>query len=704
MTTNSNHLFNDWPRTPAAHFRLFLFAAVSRLLRQVVETLGTHQETFEQFPFLIGYNEELAAIEPNGLDGEELDEWWRKALLEWEAQIETNLPIRSLRDACGLDDEAIKILICAGLIEEDSRFGLLFEAIQDAPLQRRPTIGLLQAWWRDEDGYAGVRARLRHLRELGLIQLINVEAPGLECATQVNSMLWDVLRGDVCERPAAWLSWRAQEALADMDELIIADHLRNRVKTLMATLTTGETQALIIRGPQRNGRRTLLGAMARSMGKGLLEIIGLHQSKNQANEQGWQPDDPRWQIACTMATMLRAVLVVVCEINPGESLDIPQWRGGEGFIGVVLGRHGGVNGVSVERAVTLQVDMPDPAVRRSHWKIASGRMSGKVLEQVSERFRMTSGNIIRAAKLALIYAGLDGRHEINMADVQQASRSLNRQTLETLATPITVSGDWNSLAVGCEAMEELRLLEIRCRHRERLRQALGVDFGAHLTAGVRAMFSGPSGTGKTLAAKLLASALQMDLYRLDLSAVVNKYIGETEKNLNQIFARAEELDVILLLDEGDALLTQRTEVSNANDRYANLETNYLLQRLESFEGILIVTTNAGDRIDNAFQRRMDVIVNFPPPDVMERWMIWRMHLPAKHDVQADFLNEVAMRCEMTGGQIRNAALHASLLALNDGEMIQAKHLESSLQREYRKSGSVCPMRNEINDAETVYRW
>src|SRR5207302_3530655 len=142
-----------------------------------------------------------------------------------------------------------------------------------------------------------------------------------------------------------------------------------------------------------------------------------------------------------------------------------------------------------------------------------------------------------------------------------------------------------------------------------------------------ALFSGPSGTGKTLAARLLAAALQMDLYRLDLSAVVNKYIGETEKNLNQLFARAEELDVILLLDEGDALLTQRTSVQTSNDRYANLETNFLLQRLESFEGILIVTTNAGQRIDTAFQRRMDVVIPFQAPDVAERWSIWRLHLP-----------------------------------------------------------------------------
>src|SRR6185295_7485339 len=124
------------------------------------------------------------------------------------------------------------------------------------------------------------------------------------------------------------------------------------------------------------------------------------------------------------------------------------------------------------------------------------------------------------------------------------------------------------------------------------------------------------------------------------------------KNLSQVFARAEELDVILLLDEGDALLTQRTSVQSSNDRYANLETNYLLQRLESFDGILIVTTNAADRIDSAFQRRMDVVIDFAPPAATERWAIWQMHLPSAHQVEQDLLYAAAQRCSLTGRQIR----------------------------------------------------
>jgi SpoVK/Ycf46/Vps4 family AAA+-type ATPase len=316
---------------------------------------------------------------------------------------------------------------------------------------------------------------------------------------------------------------------------------------------------------------------------------------------------------------------------------------------------------------------------------------------------LTSGNIRRAAKLANASASLAGRTQITVDDVRQASRALNRQTLDSLATPVVSSGDWSSLAVKTQTLNELRNLEIRCSQRERLQGSVGSMLG-QMNHGVRALFSGPSGTGKTLAARVLSSVLQKDLYRLDLSTVVNKYIGETEKNLSRLLARAEELDVILLLDEGDALLTKRTEVNTANDRYANLETNYLLQRLETFEGILIVTTNAGDRIDRAFARRMDIVINFPTPDVQERWNIWQLHLPELHSVQYSLLEEVAQRCEMTGGQIRNAILHASLMALNNGGMMNSAHLESAVKREYQKSGAVCPLRHYQSSAVTASRW
>jgi SpoVK/Ycf46/Vps4 family AAA+-type ATPase len=217
---------------------------------------------------------------------------------------------------------------------------------------------------------------------------------------------------------------------------------------------------------------------------------------------------------------------------------------------------------------------------------------------------------------------------------------------------------------------------------------------------VRALFAGPSGTGKTFAARLLASELGRDLYRIDLSAVVDKYIGETEKHLSRLFAQAEELDVILLLDEGDALLGERSAVHSATDRYANLETNFLLQRLETFDGILIVTTNASDRIDRAFERRMDVVVSFQLPEASERAAIWRSHLPASRLVPEAILEQVAHAYKLSGGHIRNAALHAGLLALDDAGMVTVAHLEAAIRREYRKLGKIPP----ALDGEVVQEW
>jgi SpoVK/Ycf46/Vps4 family AAA+-type ATPase len=230
---------------------------------------------------------------------------------------------------------------------------------------------------------------------------------------------------------------------------------------------------------------------------------------------------------------------------------------------------------------------------------------------------------------------------------------------------------------------------------------------------VRALLTGPSGTGKTLAARLLAAELGMDLYRVDLASVINKYVGETEKNLHRVLSTAEELDVVLLLDEGDALLGRRTEVSTANDRYANVETDYLLQRLEHYSGIVLVTSNLADNIDPAFQRRMDRVVDFSPPSAEERLAIWSIHLPEDHAVDESTLRRVARECALNGGQIRNAAQQATLLALDDagestsptkagtyGEQLRAvsenvkvrdEHVVAAVREEYQKDGAVCPL-------------
>lgn len=669
--------FASLPLSPPTHFNAAIYAAVLRVLRQVTRLLGTREVACQQFPFLEGYLHELRAY---GLDGVSVDDtvaWWDEKVRSWEATSTDHLPLRALRETCDLSHETLTILLCVGLVEEDGRFGLLFEALHGLIGQRRPTLGLLQAWSLEASGTS--RANLRELQRRGLIQPTDPSAPRSEWVLYVPALLWDALRGEQATALAPWCSYEPSSQLVALDALIISDSLQPTLLTLPDLIRANEVGTVVVRGPQHNGRHTLLGSLARELGLGLLRIDG-------------SLPDLNWQLAGLLSTMLHAMPVLTLDLSPGETADLPILTGYSGPAGIVLGQQGGVHGSQLERAITLTLALPDAGDRAQHWQQALAATPIHNLPELSAHFRMTGGNIRRAAPLARSYARLDHRTSITLADVQQASRALHRQALDTLAQPVKVGGDWSQLAVRGETLRDLYALERRCRHRERLYLAVGEALGGQMGPGVRALFNGPSGTGKTLAARLLAAELQMELYRVDLASVVNKYIGETEKNLSRLFARAEELDVILLLDEGDALLTQRTNVHSANDRYANLETNYLLQRLETYEGILIITTNAGDRIDGAFQRRMDVVVEFRRPDIEERWAIWQLHLPATHAIDHAMLEETVERCTLTGGQIRNAVLHAALLALDDGGLITNLQLEAAVQREYRKLGAICPLR------------
>lgn len=664
--------------TPEEHFKLYFYAAVTRIIEQAALSFDSTETAFEQFPFLTGYRNELTVF---GIDLFVADNTkrWQRLLRDLESQTTDHLPLRSLRESACLDHSGVTLFMATGLIEEDARFGLLFEAMQCAA-QRRPTAGLLADWWRsDETGEA--RANLRQLIELGLVQVVNPDAPRIEWALQPHGTVWDILRGETIRQLTPWALYREPERCARLEDMMLNEAIRQQTLMLPQLLASGDAQAFVIRGPQHNGRRTIAGAIARALNLGVIEITSLSSA-----------DTERWRVVGAMAALLNAMPVAVFDPAPGEIIDLSALNGYLGPLAVITGKQGGVAGEAVRSAITLTLDIPEASGRNRLWSRAIESREVCDLDCISERFRITSGNIHRAARLASSYAMLENRTSITLADVQQATRSMGQAALDTLAERLDTAGDWSLLAIAAQTFSELLNLELLCRHRERLRESLSPAFGSRMTAGVRALFSGVSGTGKTLAARLLASVLQKDIYRLDLSTVVSKYIGETEKNLSRVFARAEELDVILLIDEGDALMASRTEVRNSTDRYANLETNYLLQRLESFEGILLVTTNAGDRIDSAFRRRMDVVVDFRLPDGAERWAIWQLHLPSSHSVDQSMLREVAARCQMTGGQIRNAALHAALLALEDETEITNRHLESAVQREYRKAGAICPLR------------
>jgi len=668
-------LFADFAVTPANHFRLHFFGAVLVAIEHAATCAGSFEAAMERYPFLVGYNNELAQ-RVGGLSSQEAFGRWCAGLEAWEARTTEHLPLRAVRTLFGGEAAVAMCLVMVGLPEEDPRFGALFESLQGTPGQRRPISGLLLQCWRERLDGTDFYSLLRRACDLGLLSILNGEATQHDLALEMPLAIWEALRGDAFGSSVPWARYRTAESLLALDELVLAPKIRAAVAALPELIMSGETRAVIVRGARHSGRRTLLGALARSMGRSVLEVRGPARI-----------EEIRWREAAALALLRHALPVVAFDLAPGETLALPEDWPPAVPLGVVLGRQGGLVGDLVSEALTLTLALPDLESRRAHWRRCLPAAAPNLIAEISARHRIPSGQIHRAARLAQMRATLAGEKAAD-THVLEALRTLNREALDALARRVPAEGDWSCLSASARTLTELQHLESRCRHREHLPALLD----AVPAVGVRALFTGPSGTGKTLAARLLAARLQKDLYQLDLSAVVNKYIGETEKNLSRLLEAAEELDVILLLDEGDALLGQRTDVQNANDRYANLETNFLLQRFESYEGILLVTTNAkAGRIDSAFERRMDVTVEFPPPDAEERWALWNLHLPQGREVNEDFLGEVASRCEFTGGQIRNATLHAA--ALDNGGVVKTATLDSAIRREYIKQGGVCPLRH-----------
>jgi hypothetical protein len=583
-----------------------------------------------------------------------------------------DLPLRNLSDACGLPLVQRFAVVAAGLVEEDSRFGDLFARLQG---HRIPTVELLGRLLRpssDSDPWLVCNS----LIEMGLLRVTDRAAPRAEWTVRVPSLVWNLLRGTGQIPNASGLRWTPHALLDDFDALFVPESFRERLRRLPELLHSEAAAALVVRASPGSEADRIAGAVAKSLGRGTIELQGKPR-----------PDDSRWLELGPLCAVTRATPLLRFSLSPGETLDLPAVEAHDGPVAIAIGLEGGLRGDVMDRAVTLSVPALPRDERRAAWQACLGAVETSCLDEITDRYHLASGNIRQAARVAQLRAHLAGRAHVEASHIREACGQLNRQQLDTLASPVSAHGTWESLVVSHATHAGLFELERRCRFRERLLDHLGPAFQNTANRGVRALFSGPSGTGKTLSARVLASMLGMDLYRVDLAAVVSKYIGETEKNLHEVLTRAEDLDVLLLLDEGDALLGTRTQVRTANDRYANMETDYLLQKLEGHQGIVLVTTNVGENIDSAFLRRMDAVVHFVPPGVNERREIWQMHLPETHELPDTYLDAVALRCALTGGQIRNAAEHATLLALGQRQPLQRQHLQAALRSELRKAGA-----------------
>ncbi|WP_461110643.1 ATP-binding protein [Streptomyces calidiresistens] len=591
-----------------------------------------------------------------------------------------------------LTDQDTAILLIAAAPDLDRNFETFYAYLNDDVGRRRPTVGLAL----DLCGLSTLDALARDhfhptapLSRLGLLDVGDRDAPFLGRPLRVPDRLIAHLLGN--DVPDAALEGhvrplRPPGPAEDIDHPLIRG---------LAELLGGPTPPLVYLREHREGDGPVCAAAAlAAAGIPALHFTGAARTRPGGADDRGDADGPRGTTPdpllppLLLEARLRGCAVLVSPLpdHPAEllrSLD-------PGDTPVVL---------TGPTAYDPQWCDPDPLVldapesprsnRTRLWADALGLEPGEDpgfdLATTVAPYRLTGDRVHRAARSALRFAALDGTPPT--ADhIRRAARGQSASGLERHARRITPAVGWDDLVLPEDTREHLHELARRARHREQVLGDWRLSAGGGRGRGVLAMFAGESGTGKTLSAEVVAADLGLDLYVIQLSSVVDKYVGETEKNLERVFTEADRTDAVLLFDEADAVFGKRSEVKDSHDRYANLESAYLLQRLEAFNGIALLTTNLRSNIDDAFTRRLDLVVHFPFPDEEQRLALWRhslVHVPCADDLDP---TPCARGFELSGGAIRSAVMTAAYAAAGRGTPVTTDDLLTGARREYRKAG------------------
>ena len=342
--------------------------------------------------------------------------------------------------------------------------------------------------------------------------------------------------------------------------------------------------------------------------------------------------------------------------------------------------------VALGDTTVLVVEVPLPALseRREVWAALAGT---EEVGEVAAKFRLSVGQIADGAEAARLAAASRGDGGLASTDLDLGARQASSTRIGELATRLEPAFGWEDLVLPERQREVLMSISSYLRHRDLVLSEWGYDRAVARDQGMKVLFAGESGTGKTMAGQVLARDLGLELFRIDLATIVSKYIGETEKNLDRIFDAADGSNAILFFDEADALFGKRSEVRDSHDRYANIEVAYLLQKMESYAGAVILATNFRQNLDEAFLRRLDFVIDFPFPESEDRERIWQLLLPDEaplhEDIDVPFL---AGQFKLSGGSIRNVSLAAAFLAAEDGGSISMRHLIRGVALEYGKLG------------------
>ncbi|MGW2474179.1 ATP-binding protein [Streptomyces sp. NPDC001665] len=586
--------------------------------------------------------------------------------------------LTALETAFGLTPLDTEILLIALVPDLDDRFEAFYGYLNDDVTRRRPSIGLALGLCGVSPADAVARGRLAAaapLRDAGLLLAEDLERPFLSRALRVPDRVTAHLLGDDTRDPRladVTARWEAVGGVGDPAALarVLADGVP---LVYLSEDQGGAGTALAASALERAGRR----------------VLGVDLARLAADPA---PAD------AVRALVREARLTgagLVCAPLDAVSREHPQLLRlltGAPVPTVMVGRVPWDASWSAVPPLLVHAPRVEPSARGALWGEVYGRTgagpvpAGVDPDHLLAPFLLTPEQVRGAALSAAQTARLDGGN-LTADHVRLGARAQNAAGLDRLARRIEPAVTWDDLVLPPDAHAQLRELTARARHRDRVLGEWAMRPGGGRGRGVSALFAGDSGTGKTMSAEVIAADLGLDLYTVDLATVIDKYVGETEKNLERIFTEAAGVNGVLLFDEADAIFGKRSDVKDAHDRYANVESAYLLQRMESFDGLAILATNLRANLDDAFTRRLDLVVDFPVPDAEQRLTLWNRclgpTLPRAADLDLPFCAE---NFELAGGNIRSIAVTAAYLAADTGGEVTMATLIHAVQREYQKLG------------------
>jgi hypothetical protein len=580
-----------------------------------------------------------------------------------------------LADTLGLTGVDVELLLVALATDVDSRFEQFYGYLNDDVTRRRATVGLALRLCGISEASAAGRARLdadAPLIASGLLTAEPGDLPFLSRSLRVPDRVVNHLLGDDRLDPELAGFARLGERPLDLPD-------------------TGRVARALSSGARLVYLRERPGGGARELGAAALGRAGFPALLVDAERLHAEPGHTGLLRVLRREALLRGAGIV---LGPVDAVDPALRLEGLEHPAIPVIAHG-LSGWDPRWSATppLQLDAVGLSLgtRAGLWQSElNGQLApGVDPGEVTAHFVLGPGQIARAAKAASV-AALADDGLVDSAHLRAGARSQNAAGLQRLARRIEPAVGWPDLVLPAGVLSLLDELAARARYRDRVLDEWRMRPGGGRGRGVTGLFAGDSGTGKTMSAEVIAASLGLDLYTVNLATVVDKYVGETEKNLERIFTEAAGVNGVLLFDEADAIFGKRSEVRDAHDRYANIESAYLLQRMETFDGIAVLATNLRANLDEAFTRRLDVIVDFPLPDAEHRRQLWDRCLgstmPRGGDLDLDFL---ATGFELAGGHIRSAAVTAAYLAAEAGRPVSMADLVGAVVREYRKLGRLC---------------